>query len=341
MMRRSQAEKIEIIHLVEHSDLSISKTLDELDVPRSTFYRWYQRYQDEGLDGMADLKARPRQFWNRIPDIVRDHVVQIALEHPDKSARQLAWHITDMEGYFISESSVYRILKGFDLISSPVFQMVSAKDKYEKPTKRVNELWQTDFTYMRVIGWGWYYLSTVLDDYSRYILAWKLCKTMGARDVEDTLEMALARTDLDRVEVRHRPRLLSDNGPCYLSGELKKYLKRNDIDHIRGAPYHPMTQGKIERYHRSMKNVIKLRNYEYPWELEQALGKFVEYYNKHRYHESLDNLTPEDVYFGREEKVKTRREKIKEATLMHRRKWNLGAQRTWPVSLNPKVEILS
>ena len=78
-----------------------------------------------------------------------------------------------------------------------------------------------------------------------------------------------------------------------------------------------MTQGKIERYHRSMKNVIKLRNYEYPWERDQALGEFVEYYNKHRYQVSLDNLTPEDVYYGREEKVKTRREKTKEATLRH------------------------
>jgi putative transposase len=339
MMRRSQAEKIEVIHLVEHSELPINRTLEELDVPRSTFYRWYQRYQDEGFDGVADLKPRPRQFWNRIPDIVRDQVVQIALEHPDKSPRQLAWHITDTEGYFISESSVYRILKGFDLVSSPVFQMVSAKDKYEKPTRRVNELWQTDFTYMRVQGWGWYYLSTVLDDYSRYILAWKLCKTMGARDVEDTLEMALAKTDLDRVKVRHRPRLLSDNGPCYLSGELKKYLKRKDIAHIRGAPYHPIA--KIERYHRSMKNVIKLRNYEYPWELEHAIGEFVEYYNKHRYHESLDNLTPEDVYCGREQKIKTRREKIKEATLRHRRKWNLGVQGEWPMSLNPQGKLLS
>ncbi len=205
MMRRSQAEKIEIIHLVEHSELSISRTLDELDVPQSTFYRWYQRYQEEGLDGEADLKPRARQFWNRIPGIVRDQVVQFALENPDKSSRQLAWHITDMEGYFISESSVYRILKGFDLISSPVFMMVSAKDKYEKPTKRVNELWQTDFTYMRVIGWGWYYLSTVLDDYSRYILAWKLCKTMGASDVQDTLDMARAKAELDHVRVRHHP----------------------------------------------------------------------------------------------------------------------------------------
>jgi transposase-like protein len=323
MMRRAQAEKMEIIHLVEHSDISITRTLEELDVPRSSFYRWYQKYQEDGYKGLADSMSSPRQFWNRIPDIVRDQVVQIALAHPDKSPRQLAWHITDTEGYFISESSVYRILKGFDLISSPVFQMVSAKDKYEKPTKRVNELWQTDFTYLKVQGWGWYYLSTVLDDYSRYILAWKLCKTMGASDVEDTLEIAQAKAELDHVRVRHHPRLLSDNGPCYLSGQLKKYLKRKDIKHIRGAPYHPMTQGKIERYHRSMKNVVKLQNYYYPWELDQAIEDFVDYYNQSRYHEALDNLTPEDVYFGRVEEVKSRRELIKEITMQKRRVENL------------------
>ena len=103
--------------------------------------------------------------------------------------------------------------------------MVSAKDKYEKTTRRVNELWQTDFTHMKVQGWHWYYLATVLDDYSRYILAWKLSKTMGAQDVQDTLELALAKTDLEQIKIRHRPRLLSDNGPCYLSGELKKFSR--------------------------------------------------------------------------------------------------------------------
>ena len=199
--------------------------------------------------------------------------------------------------------------------------MVSAKDKYEKPTKRVNELWQTDFTYLKVQGWGWYYLSTVLDDYSRYILAWKLCKTMGASDVEDTLEIARAKAELDHVRVRHHPRLLSDNGPCYLSGQLKKYLKRKDIKHMCGAPYHPIS--KIERYHRSMKNVVKLQNYYYPWELGQAIEDFVDYYNQSRYHEALDNLTPEDVYFGRVEEVKSRRELIKEITMQKRRVENL------------------
>ena len=183
LIRRTPEEKMEIIHLVEHSDLPITRTLEELDVPRSSFYRWYQKYQEDGYEGLAETKSSPRQFWNRIPDIVRDQVVQIALAHPELSPRQLAWHITDTEGYFISESSVYRILKGFDLVTSPVFHMVPAKDKYEKPTKRVNELWQTDFTQLKVQGWGWYYLSTVLDDYSRYILAWKLSKTMAASDV--------------------------------------------------------------------------------------------------------------------------------------------------------------
>ena len=107
MMRRSQAEKIEIIHLVEHSELPITRTLEELDVPRSTFYRWYQRYQDEGLDGVVDLKPRAKQFWNRIPDIVRDQVVQFALEYPDKSARQLAWQITDTEEAISSQNRAF------------------------------------------------------------------------------------------------------------------------------------------------------------------------------------------------------------------------------------------
>ena len=83
--------------------------------------------------------------------------------------------------------------------------MVSAKDKYEKPAKCMKRIWQIDFTYLKVNGWDWYYLSTVLDDYSRYILAWKLCKTMGARDVQDTLEIARTKADLDRVKVRHHP----------------------------------------------------------------------------------------------------------------------------------------
>ena len=154
-MRCSQAEKMEIIHLVEHSNLSIKKTLEELDVPRSNFYRWYQRYQEDGYDGLAEKKPRAKRIWNRIPEEVKEQVVDLALSHPEKSCRQVTWQFVDQEGYFLSESSVYRILKGYDLVQSPLFEMIAAKDKFEKPTRFVNELWQTDFTYLKVIDWGW------------------------------------------------------------------------------------------------------------------------------------------------------------------------------------------
>jgi len=267
-----------IIHLVEHSDLSITKTCAELDVACSTFYRWHYRYQEHGFEGLMDKRPKPRKFWNRIPAPVKDQIVTLALAHPDKSSRQIAWLFTDLHGYFVSESSVYRILKGFDLLQSPVFHMLPAREKFEKPTRRVHELRQTDFTQFKVFNhWGWYYLSTILDDYSRYIIAWRLSARMGADDVEETLKMALAETGLETARVCHRPRLLSDKGPAYLSRDLARFLKRKHMDHVRGAPYHPMTQGKIERWHCSMKNVVKLQNYYSPSDLEAAIEAFVEY----------------------------------------------------------------
>jgi len=147
---------------------------------------------------------------------------------------------------------------------------------------------------------------------------------MNANDVQETLDMALDKTTVEEVKVRHRPRLLTDNGPCYLSQELKQYLKDNQMDHSRGAPYHPQTQGKIERYHRTMKNVVKLDNYYLPGELEKQLAKFVDHYNNHRYHESLDNCTPADVYFGKYHQVLSERQKIKQQTLQMRYAQNMG-----------------
>jgi putative transposase len=320
MTRYSQAEKMEIIRLVETSELTVKPTLAELDVPRSTFYDWYRRYAEHGYDGLADQHPQRQQFWNRIPDRVREQVVEIALEKTELSPRQLAWHITDTEGYFISESSVYRILKGYDLVTSPVFRLVSAKDAFDQPTKRVNEMWQTDFTQFKVVDWGYYYLCTVLDDYSRYILAWRLATTMGSTDVEETLNIAVAKTGVAQIKVVHRPRLLSDNGPAFISEALAKYLNRLKMDHIRGAPYHPQTQGKIERYHRSMKSIVKLDIYYSPSDLEQAIASFVGYYNCERYHEALDNVTPADMYFGRYEEVLSHRQQIKQQTLRQRRK---------------------
>ncbi len=319
MSRYSPAEKLEIIQLVQDAELSVKQTLQELDGPRSTFYDWYRRYQEDGPEGLADRQMTRRQFWNQIPQQVREHVVDVALEHTEMSPRQLAWHITDTEGYFISESSVYRILKSYDLVTSPAFELVSAKDEFEHKTQRVNEMWQTDFTQFKVIDWGYSYLCTILDDYSRYILAWRLAPTMGRSDVEETLQLAIAKTGLTHLKVKHRPRLLSDNGSAFISDALKQFLNTYKMDHVQGAPYHPQTQGKIERYHRSMKSIVKLDTYYTPADLQQAIADFIWYYNTQRYHESLENVTPADVYFGRQEQILTQRQQTKQLTLQQRR----------------------
>ena len=112
-------------------------------------------------------------------------------------------------------------------------------------------------------------------------------------------------------------------GPCYVSGELADYLETHQIAHTRGAPYHPMTQGKIERYHRSMKNVVKLEKYYSPWELERAIARFVDDYNHRRLHEALDNVTPADAYEGRRLAILARRAQIKQRTLAQRKRENL------------------
>ncbi len=323
-MRYSQAEKMEIIRMVEESEFSVVRTLEDLDVNRSTFYEWYQRYQESGYDGLAARKPRARQFWNKIPETEKKQIVEIALNRPQDSPRQLAWHITDTQGCFVSESSVYRILKQYDLVASPNYIVMSAKDKFDHPTTRVHELWQTDFTYFKIIGWGWYYLGSVLDDHSRYIIAWKLYTNMTSSDVKDLLDIAVAETGIERVAVWHRPRLLSDNGAVYISKELATYLHEKGLTQTHGAPYHPQTQGKIERYHRSMKNVINLDHYYLPGELEQEIGRFIDYYNNRRYHESLNNVTPADVYHGRHREIISRRERIKRRTLKARKLHNLS-----------------
>jgi len=320
-MRYPASEKLEIIRTVEGSHLPTKQTLDMLGIPRSTFYRWYDLYLEDGLDGLSDKSPSPKSVWNRIPDDRRDDLIEFALEHEALTARELAVKYTDEKLYYVSESSAYRILKEADLITAPDYVVIKAAEEFKDKTTAINQMWQTDFTYFKIIGWGWYYLSTILDDYSRYIIAWKLCSTMRASDVTETIELALAASGCDQAVVQHKPRLLSDNGSCYISGELAEWMQKQEMEHIRGAPFHPQTQGKIERWHQTMKNRVLLENYYLPGNLEQQIGAFVDHYNNHRYHESLNNVTPADVYFGRDKDILREREKIKvrRTTIQYRR----------------------
>lgn len=315
-MRLNQSEKFEIIRLVEQSPTSVNKTLKELGLHKSTFYAWYNAYHANGYDGLAHKPPIKKQYWNQIPDEERQLVINLALEQPEMSSREIACLFTDTYKRFVSESSVYRILKERGLIQKPAFELIKAANEYHTKTVKVNEMWQTDFTYFKIYGRGWYYLSTVLDDYSRFIIHWRLCETMKSDDAEQTIQEALIKSNL---KANQRPKLLSDNGSSYIASDFKEYLDKEDIKHIRGRARHPQTQGKIERYHLSMKCVVKQVVYYSPEELIFALQEFVHYYNYVRYHESLNNTKPADMYYGRANRIIERRKKIKEKTLRNRK----------------------
>ena len=318
-MRYPASEKLEIIRIVEQSHLPAKKTLDQLGIARRTFYRWYDRYVEGGPEALEDRPSRPSRVWNRIAAEVQSQIIDMALEQSELSPRELAVRFTDEKRYFVSEATVYRLLKAHDLITSPAFVVIKAAEEFKDKTTQPNEMWQTDFTYFKIIGWGWVYLSTVLDDFSRYIIAWKLCTTMRAEDVTDTLELALTASGCDSARVLHKPKLLSDNGPSYIAAELAEWIDANGMSHVRGAPLHPQTQGKIERWHQTLKNRILLENYFLPGDLERQIEAFIEHYNHRRYHESLGNVTPADAYFGRAADIIEQRERIKRKTVELRR----------------------
>ena len=325
-MRFTVSEKQEIIHMVTRSEIGVNKTLREIGFNKSTFYNWYNAYSENGVDGLIPNKRSRNRQWNSIPQPQKNLVVKVALDHPELSSRELAYKITDEQQIFISESSVYRILKARGLITAPAHIFMSASDEFKDKTTFVHQMWQTDFTYFKILGWGWYYLSTVLDDYSRYIVHWELCSSMKADDVKRSVDRSIIKA---KLITKQKPKLLSDNGSCYIAIELKSYLKDiYQIDQVHGRPNHPQTQGKIERYHRTMKNVVKLDNYYAPEELESALEKFVHIYNNERYHESLKNLTPADVYFGRGEEILKERNRLKKLAFENRRNEYLKSKKT-------------
>jgi transposase InsO family protein len=310
----STEEKADILKMVETMSRRKRQALSILGVPKSSYYRWRQ--------GQTDSEHR-RRPWNRITPDEEDRILAAAMESPELSSRQLSVWITDNAGFAISESTVYRILRREGLVKRQETQLLAAKE-YHTKTTRPHQLWATDASYFRIAGWGYYYLVTVMDDYSRYILAWKLQKDMSANSLIEVVQEAVDATGMTGVPVEDRTNLLSDNGAGYLSRSFRDYLNLVGIRHILAAPFHPQTNGKLERYHRSIKMEVNQLQYEVPSQLEKAIADFVDYYNYHRYHKALGNVTPADVLYGRREQILKRRKEVQIQTINHRRNYNQG-----------------
>ena len=254
----STEQKLAILRAVECSPLPTTEALARLDVPVSTYHRWRRKFRSQGYQGLRDISPYKGRVWNQLLPKERDKVLEVAMICPEWSPRKIAFHLADNAGFTVSESTVYRILKNAGWIKPRVVKTFPATGEYHSKTKRLNEQWQTDATYLHAKNWGWYYLISVLDDFSRRILAWKLQSCMDANAFSEVIELACETTDMETVPPEDRPLLVTDRGPALISRDFGDYLEAHGLGHILASPYHPQTNGKIERYHRSCKEQVLL-----------------------------------------------------------------------------------
>jgi len=314
--------KAGLIEAIESHGSGRRDRLKKLGIPRATYYRWKRRYNAQGSKGLNRRKAKRQCVWNRLTAGEEVSVLGVALKYPEQSPRLVAISIIDRHGFSVSESTVYRLLKREGLVRPrPLSQQPAAK-QWQHKTHKPDEIWQCDAKQILIPGWGRYRAIPVIDDYSRKCLALPLKTDETSFSISDAVEQALENAQKEGHTVRDRPVLLSDNGPGFIGDVLKRYLQAKEIRQIHGAPYHPQTQGKVERFNRKIKESVCLIVYTSPDKLQQALEQFREQYNKTP-HEALKNVSPNDVYAGKKEEVLKRRAEIKQATLQRRKRINL------------------
>lgn len=197
----SRLGKMKFIRLIEGADMSISDALAKYDVPRSTYYRWKRNLKVMGTKGLEDNRPHRARTWNQLLPHQVDKILEYATFYPELSCREIGLYITDNEGFSVSEPTVYQRLKERGLVREPKVRTFSVSDEFRIKTTGINQLWQMDATYLKVDRWGWFYLISVLDDYSRKILTWQLRAKMDSGAFSDVVELACEFTGMQDVPV--------------------------------------------------------------------------------------------------------------------------------------------
>ena len=286
--RFSAAAKAELLALVtrthERTGWTRRRILHRLGLARSTYRAWVVRA------GRAALADRPpvAPALDAILPAEAAAVLDYALAHPKDGYRRLAWQMVDADVAYLSPSSVYRLLSDADLLYRWK-RGRRAGDRPAPPT-RPHERWHTDLMYLRV-GEGWYFLVTVLDAYSRYVVHWELLATMTAADVRSVIQQALETTGA-------HPQLVTDNGAQFTAAEFKDLVRRFAVEHIRIRTYHPESNGLVERFHRSTREALGDEALRTAARARALVGEWVRAYNETRLHAGLGYLPPAEYYRG-------------------------------------------
>lgn len=318
----SPEEKVSLVGELTNEPKLLER-LKELGIATSTYYSWKRRLAARGVAAFIAESSAPKSVWNRLSQSERDLIESEARKHTEMSPRLLAWMLLDQHGVAVSESTVYRVLKAKGLVRQRPQDQRPAAKVWKKPTKAVDEIWQMDGTNFFIPEFGYYKAIPVIDDHSRNVLACPLLPDESGQSASDAFEIAMETAQSEGHVIETRPTLLTDNGAGFSGEVLAKYLKARGVPHIFGAPYHPQTQGKVERFNRTLKERVNLWLYGTPDDLRAAIDKENEEYNE-RPHEALKNVCPNDVYAGRQNEVLERRAKIRLETMARRYAYNMG-----------------
>jgi putative transposase len=316
-------QRLEVLRQLEKPGVNKTQMLKKLDLPQSTYYHWRELLESGGVPALEREAPLAKRIWSRLLPEEEQQIVAAAKAHPELSPRLLALRITDSDGIYVSESKVFSLLKSYGLIAPRPMPEFPASKEYRRKTTKPNEMWQIDGTNFFIVDWGYYKLIPVIDDFSRKGLSWRLFPDEDAESASHAIEEAAENAKIKDLPKDEKPILLSDNGGAFKSGVLDEHLSNHGIRHIFGKPYHPQTQGKIERLNKRIKEKVCLMVYTSPGELQKAIDEFFETYNATP-HEGLKNVSPNDVYDGKRDEVLARRAEIKRRTLERRKKYNLG-----------------
>ena len=313
-------ERRDILATVEQHPGRKKELLFKLGISASTYYVWRKR-QEDGLP-LEGRPSRPKGGWNRLTELEKEEILSAAKDFTAKSARELAIWLTDNRDFSVSESTVFRLLKLHGLVQPRPREERPATKEYHHKTTRPNEMWQIDGTQFKIPAWGFYKWIPVEDDYSRRIIAHRLKDAETGENAADVMAEALENIGIENLPADRKPVLLSDNGSAFISKVLGNFLKSQGVRQIHGAPLHPQTQGKVERLNRRIKDLVNFTPYDSPMELEKALDEAVKAYNNAP-HEALKNVSPIEMYEGRQEEILARREAKKLWTIEMRKAVNM------------------
>jgi putative transposase len=290
----------------EKAEVPLCRFIAWLGIAKSKFYNWHSRY---GKVNEHNGKI-PRDFW--LEDWEKRSIIDFYGEHPDEGYRRLTFMMLDADVVAVSPTSVWRVLHDAGLLNPWNGKASKKGTGFEQPLQP-HEHWHTDVSYINICG-TFYYLCSVLDGCSRYIVHWDIRESMTEADIEIILEHA------KEAFPGARPRIISDNGPQFIAKDFKEFIRISGMTHVRTSPYYPQSNGKIERWHKSLKTECIRPGT--PLTLDDArrlVAGYVRHYNEARLHSAIGFVTPKDKLEGRENVIFAARDQKLEAAREQRK----------------------